>query len=61
MRSGGVIQPDVTRWNVLAVTMKAQEQLWTTITMSGNQGGFPVPVFLELSVAGHGVSATLCI
>lgn len=61
MRSGGVMQPDVTRWNVLAVTRKTEEQLWTTITMSGYQGGLPVAVFLELSAAGHGVSATLCI
>lgn len=55
------MQPDVTRWNVLAVTRKTEEQLWRTITMSGYQGGLPVAVFLELSAAGHGVSATLCI
>lgn len=58
MRSGGVIQPDATRWNVLSV--KTDEQLWTRVAVSGNQREFPVAVFLELSAAGHRVSATLC-
>lgn len=30
MRSGGVIQPDITRWNVISVAMKREEELKKT-------------------------------
>ena len=43
----------------MSVTMKRGEELKKTVAMFGNQGGLPVAVLLQLSAAGHGISATL--
>lgn len=45
----------------MSVTMKREDELRKTVAMFGNQGGLLVAVLLELSPAGHRVSAVLWI